>query len=308
MRINKQLFVTILGIIVAIVLGVAKIASDNERARSGIELRVTGTSTILSRPEKLDGLKITYNGEALDKLSQTVFSVVDTGNTPIQKKDVSSALFVLFDEAQNIIDAKVVETFPQGVDAELKYNKELGKVTLEIPLLNPGDRVDFSVLAKSAQIPFTAGARIAGVPPLVVTRVSAQDPPEKRHSWTVYPVAVLFMLCLLICIAGFFMLLAELRMRQRFSLETFTLPTHSTKEEWISWVNSTFSFALEKERSPLIDFFKNQPDGQNMASLDREQVMAEVQALLIRTVSNIKMFLFFLTVVILSGMYLVEKW
>lgn len=86
MQMKRSGLVGVTGILVGLLGVVGPIVWEYYKTKSEIKLRVVGTSTIISKPKKLDGLIITYDGEALDQLSKTVFSLINSGRTPILKK------------------------------------------------------------------------------------------------------------------------------------------------------------------------------------------------------------------------------
>jgi hypothetical protein len=291
------------GILIGILGVVGPIGWDYYKTKSEIELSVVEKSIIISKPEKLDGLVITYAGEALDELSKTTFSLTNSGRTPILKKDVASPITVKFAKDSNIIDAKIDRMQPLDLGALLQFNRGEGMLILEFSLLNPGDRIDFSVLAKTTAVDFDAGGRIAGVSSLHVVKDIAQDKISKSAPWTFYPVGFFSAFLALTSMVGFTRFPAEKRTKARFSAGTFELPNHKTLDAWIDWVNSDFFFMTPSEREPLIMLLKTLPVGDDFAAMHGEKIMAAVQSILNRMTPNLRVALVVFGIAAAGGWY-----
>jgi len=251
----------------------------------------------------MDGMTITYAGEALDELSKTSFSVINTGRTPILKKDVASPITVKFAKEANVIDVKLDGMQPKDLGATLKFNKEDGELILEFPLFNPGDKMDFSVLAKTSNVQFDSVGRIAGVPTLVVKDVS-QERVGKSRPFATYPVSFF---SLLLIIASLSLLLseypAEIRIKSQIKNGVFELPSLKSKVEWLAWINSTFSFTTTNERKSLLQIIGNLPDVENLAILHREEIRNGIQRLLGQALSNLKAAVIVFLIAAIGGWY-----
>lgn len=303
MQITKLGFASVTGILVGILGVVGPIVWDYYKTKSEIELRVIGKSVIISKPEKMDGLIITYDGEALDELSKTAFSVINSGRTPILKKDIVSPISVKFAKESNIINAKLDGMQPQDLGASLRFNRGDGTIVFEFPLMNPGDRVDFSVLSKTGNVKFDAVGRIAGVSSLTVVKDIPQDKVGKSLPWTVYPVGFFSALLAFASIMGFRQVPTEMRIKTQIKTGTFELPRLKAKEEWMAWINSTFYFTTVNERAPLLLLISELPDADDFATIHREKIMAGIQSLLRSALSNLVMGLIVLAIATAGGWY-----
>lgn len=196
---------------------------------------------------------------------------------------------------------------PADLGASFQFNKGDGTIILEFPLLNPGDRVDFSVLTKNSSIKFDAIGRIAGIPSLTIVKNYPQDRAGKSVPWTVYLVGVFSAFSLLVSIVGFTDSPKEMRIKARIKAGTFELPSLNTKEEWIAWVNSTFGFTTKQEREPLCILIRDLSDMDNSNTLYREKIMTGVQSLLRNATSNLLMALVFLVIAAAGGWYVISN-
>ncbi|MDD2776379.1 MAG: hypothetical protein PHU06_10515 [Gallionella sp.] len=270
-----------LGIVVPIVW-------DYYKTTSAIELVLTGKSTIISKPEKMNGLVITYDGESLEELSRITFSIINTGRSPIGKKDVVSPIVVSFAKEAGVIDVKIDSMQPPNLGANLIFDKAVGSTTFDFPLLNPNDRIHFSVLAKTSNIKFNAAARIAGVSSLGVKDIS-DDKTKKIRPWTIYPVGFFSVLFLMV---AFSMLLKdypnERRVKRALKSRVFDLPLYQIKSDLIDWVSSTIGFLTNKDRDAVILFIDNFSDSELTNDITRTRIMDSIQHAVNRAQSNLQ--------------------
>ncbi|WP_085712248.1 MULTISPECIES: hypothetical protein [unclassified Pseudomonas] len=262
------------------------IAWDYYKTKSEVELSVIGRSVIVSRPEKIDGLQITYAGEALDELSKTSFALTNSGRTPISMKDVVNPVALDFSKDSSVIDVVLDAVYPENLGANLNFDKEKSKVTVSFPLLNPGDKIIFSVLGKVRDLSFTASARISGVPELSISREVAEKQVSKRPSLLSYVVVSFSMLLGTLGVYMLFRVPAEVRMKKIVKRGELLMPQFNSKIEVADWINSVFRFMTTSEKRGLHKITHDMNDVCNMTSDDKLRFMAEVRDSLAHSVSN----------------------
>jgi hypothetical protein len=273
--------------IILAVLGVTvPIVWDYYKSTSAIDVQITGRSTIFSKPEKMDSLVITYNGEVLNELSKTTFSIVNSGRTPILKKDVALPISMQFEKTGNIIDAKIDNMHPTDLGASILFIKEKSVIVLDFPLLNPGDSIDFSILAATSNIKFDASGRIAGVASLLVKDIS-QEKAGKRTPWVTYPVAIFSFILALATLGVFMQLPAEVKTRKKFKRGELIIPQFASIADYESWVNTTFSFTTVKERKTLIQIGYESLGGDNVFIQNDNKIFSAITEMLISSTSNL---------------------
>lgn len=304
MKFNIPNSIAMIGILVGIFGVLGPIAWDYYKTKSEIQMRVIGPRTIISKPEKLDGLEISYNGEPVDDLSQTQFSVTNIGRTPILKKDIVSPISIIFSDSSDIIDATIDKMQPPDIGASLQFDKATGTVVLRLSLFNPGDRVDFSVLARKRDTEFTSTMRIAGVPPLTVIHDLSYDEPIKNRPWAVYPVGIFsFLLMILSSTVGLNQSCKERRVKSQVKAGTFSLPAYKTKDRWLSWVDAKFDFLTIKERISIRNLFIELPVGDCTSSLGRKKIMVGIRSSLEHSVSHLKMVVIVWAIAFAGGLF-----
>lgn len=308
MQMKNLNFASISGILIGLLGIFGPIIWDYYKTNTAIELRVVGKSTIVSKPEKMDGLVISYSGEVLNELSKTSFVIVNSGRTPIHERDVAAPISIKFSDESDIIDAKIDSVFPQDLDASLYFNKTEGSIALKFPLLNPGDKIDFSILSKTSNITFDAAGRIAGVPSLIVKDISQERGGIGRR-WVVYFVGIFSALLFLVAIVALFTLLPdERRIKSQVRAGTFLLPSLKSKTEWFTWINSTFKFTTEKEREPLLQLMNGLPDTESLAISHREQIMVAIQSVLRHSMSNLTAVGIVFGIALIGCWYVITNW
>lgn len=303
MKLENLGIMSVAGIIIGILGVIGPIAWDYYKTKSEVELRVIERSVIISKPKKLEGLLITYRGEALEELSKTAFSFINTGRTPILKKDIAMPISIQFSKESNVLDAKIEELYPKDLGASIQFNREPPSIMLEFPLLNPGDRIDFSILARKDNIDFSAGGRIAGVSSLKIEKDNYLEKKSKNRPWTIYPVGLFSLVLAFASFVGFSQYPRELKFKRAVKRGTFKLPNIMTRDEFISWVESSFDFTTDSEREPLLVLSRELPDTDNFSVDNNEKIMACIKNTLDNATSNLWMGIFVLTISAIGGVY-----
>lgn len=307
MAITKSSVIGITGILVGIFGVIGPIGWDYYKTKSEIELKVIDSNVIIERPKKLDGLVITYGGEKLDELSKTTFILSNTGRTPLLKRDVVQPVCIEFSPTSDVIDAKIESTMPRDLGATIQLNRNARQIVLDVPLLNPGDRIEFSALAKSSKIEFDASARIAGITSVSVIKEAQKEHASKATPWTVYPVGFFSALLFLASLVGVTQAPAELRTRRTLRNGTFTLPSMNSQAECLEWVDSRFFFTTAKERGTLKCLIKTLPDRQEFSVAYRTEILNGVQTLVDSAMPNLPMALGIIFISIIGGWYVLAN-
>lgn len=296
--IEKSSLVGIGGILIGILGVVGPISWDYYKTKSDIEIKPIESSVIIEKPKKLEGLVVTYGGEELDELSKTIFSLTNTGRTAILKKDIVQPLTVTFTPASKVIDARIENMSPRGVETSLKFNRADSSIVFDIPLLNPGDRIEFSAMAKSTKTDFDAYARIVGISSLnIVNEMPREDRSERKPlPWTVFPVGAFSIFLLAVSLVGVSQVPAELRTKRALRDGSFELPRLETRAQCLAWANSFFFFTTAKERIALQELIASFPDANGFSETYRDQLMYGVRAMVEGAASNLVMVLVVVTI------------
>lgn len=297
-----------LGVVIGILGIVGPIAWDYYKTKSEIELQLIEQSPIVEKTRKLDGLKITYAGEVIDELSRATFQIRNSGRTPIQKKDVISPLYIRLPVTLKTIEAKVLETKPKDLNPSVFLNKGDGLITVEFSLLNPGDTITVGVLTQSADVVFDAGARIAGVPDLIIApKVTLSTKTTKSIGWTVYAAGIF---SLVMTFSGFGILLMardERKVKNSLKDKSFSLPLMNTREEVKFFITSKFKFTTFSERAPLLQLIDDLPDSAEFSKIHNEAIYRGVEGLLAQSTSNMPVAVFVFTFSALGFWYVIAQ-
>lgn len=276
------------GVIVGVLGVIGPIAWDYYKTKSEIELQLVDLSPIIEKSKRLEGLRITYAGEAVDELSRATFQIRNSGRTPILKKDVVSPLYIQLPQASKVIEAKIAETRPKNLDASVLFNKADGRITVEFALLNSGDVIRVSILTQSTDVAFDAGARIAGISNLVIApNATLGTKPTRSISWTVYAVGFFSLLMAVGGIGLVTMARTELRIKNAIRAKSFSLPALKSCDDVKRYIESSFDFATRDERAPLLKLLDSLPDSDNFTVTHREAILRGIEELLSRAVPNL---------------------
>lgn len=284
---ERKWFAGILTVVVGALGVLVPIAWDYYKSKLAVDVRVLGKSVVISRPEEIKGLVVSYNGETLNELSKISISIENVGRMPIQERDVSSPLTVQFSEDTSVIDASLDERHPENLEVEMAFNRVDGSVVLKFPLLNPGDSITFSALSKTKKIDFDASARIAGLSKLNVVRVSPQEEAARKTPWYLNFVGVVSGFMILISFIGISHYPAERKMKRKFKGGELRLPLLDDKAEFIEWVDQSFKFTTAAERAALKELVLSLPDSEGFVARHEVAINSQIKVLLEKSMSNL---------------------
>lgn len=277
------------GLVVGVLGVIGPIAWDFYKTKSELEVRAVDRTILIGRSAKVDGLTIAYKGENLNQLSKTIISVTNTGRTPILEKDVVSPLTIKFDKATQIVDARLEKATPPESQASAVYLRTENSVLISAPLMNPGDALQLSVLAKTEEFNFDASARIAGLSSVTVIKDGLSRQASRGFSWLAIPVGGLSILLTLVSIVGFSQVSPELKSKRLLREDKFKIPFLADKEQTLLWIESAFSFASSDQRAIFKRLVNNLPESENFSIVHQNQLMQGIDNLLYSMLPNLPM-------------------
>ncbi|MCH8868474.1 MAG: hypothetical protein IIC85_02070 [Chloroflexi bacterium] len=146
-----------------------------QRQVTSMELQLTGVTNLVS-PDASDSERIViqFDGRPVPELWIASFRLINNGNTPIRRSDFDAPVKLTLDEAD------ILEVRTSAV-AEVKL---IDSHHVELPprLFNPGDFIEFSLIANGSLELLTPSSRIAGVRRLELTTIEAPRPPSLRRT------------------------------------------------------------------------------------------------------------------------------
>lgn len=223
---------TLLGLLLAGASVIVPIAWDNYKSETAIELQHLTTVTLVEEKHDISKLEVFYDGRKIKNLSKSLFSIVNTGNTPIIEEDVKSPLKIVFGKNSKLLDFKVEKLHPANLIFTTRIDKKENSLLTSFPLLNPSDFVQFSVITSSLTPKYRALALIKGVKKFpIVNRSSELEQKRKEIPWTIYPVGgfTILFLTVLIQLAGNDIKLRKVR--TEFLKGHLEIPTYNTKKD-----------------------------------------------------------------------------
>ncbi|QPR54863.1 hypothetical protein [Aeromonas allosaccharophila] len=245
---SKFSFISIASLVITMLGVIAPIVWDYYVDQKGISLSVLSRSVIISPSKDIKGLEVSYKGTKLEYLSKTIFIMENTGNRPLLKAEVVSPVKIKILDDVNVLDTIVESQHPQNIDVSLIQRD--GIIDIDFLLLNPGDKIVFSLLANTERINFDASARIAGVNELIVI----DEPSEEGSAWGLLwtPVAVLSVILIFTSMSGFYQCPQEWRIKRSLNNHSFVIPDLYNIDEAKDWVVKNFYFMTTEELAPII--------------------------------------------------------
>lgn len=282
-----------LNVIISVAIGVlgviGPISWDFYKTKSELEVRALDRAILIGTAAKINGLAINYKGENLEQLSKAIIVVTNTGRTPIVEKDVVKPLTIVFDKYTKVLEVRLESTMPPEVYASTNYFPERNEAIVSAPLMNPGDSLKLSVLAKTERIDFDASARIAGLTSVLVKKEGLNSTAPRSFPWLVIPVGGFSFLLALISLVGFWQAPREFTVRRELRQGRFEIPTLANKEQALIWVESTFYFATSKERETFKALIRTLQDKDNFSATYYNDLLRGAQELVDGMLSNLMM-------------------
>lgn len=175
----RKRYIPIISLIVAAIAIVTPIRWDMHQSRIGLELQWLESSRIFAQPGNMERISISYGGKQISVLSKHVFSLVNTGRTPIRKQDVLEPVKIHLEEGIELLEVKSAITFPNNLDHSILIDSKQNTITIDFELLNPDDYIRLEMLVASLELDFVAQTRIVGLKELTVRDI-------RRHVTEIY--------------------------------------------------------------------------------------------------------------------------
>ena len=279
MRLKRTVWSTAVSIAIA-VLGIASpIFWERYQSRTALELQHLGTTTLASTSQGLEKLAILYDSKHIPNLSKDSFALVNSGRRSIRGEDIFSNPAVTFGEQTQVLELLLEGTFPRGIQCSPSIDGSRRRVEIGFPLLNPGDRIEFSVLTTGLSPEFGASARIAGVGELAITD-RTRDPMGwvRRIRASVYLVFGFTCLCLAVVVVAVISLGSEWHLEQLLKRGVIRLPPGASREEARAFVNDVFRPAkVEDELKPVLAVLETFPAEGSLGSSQRSTLAEALQ-------------------------------
>lgn len=282
--------IAIIGIVIPIIIG-------SYKSKRALELNFLEQINILTKPENLDGLMITYAGEPIDGISKSIFSLENTGRSAIGETEVKKPVTLQFSIDSHIIDCSVEHVNPADLEVEMTFDKPNQNVQIKSSLLNPGDKIYFSVLSKSAIVNFDVSARIENISQIDVIQ-SVSTPDNKLIPWTAYPVGLFTALFGMAIIGGIVACVRKHILKKQIENDTLTVPTFPDTSSRNAWVRAAMYGFPKYLRQRVIDNISDLTDAD---SLDGENIKQIIVRYVYYDGSDIP-FIFILSISTLIGL------
>jgi hypothetical protein len=217
----------------------------------------------------IDKLQFSYDGRPVAKLSKLAFVLVNTGRTAIRASDIVAApAIILF--GTSILDVRIDSVSPANLIVVPKLDPPNHSVSLEFPLLNPGDQIQFSVLVESEDPKVEATARIAGLTTLAYLDQRAEmDTVRRSVPWTVWVVGVFTAFCLFATCVGLHGVGEESAIKRFASSDLVRVPVGLKPNEYIAIFAGALPDYKKNEMKKINEYLETLPP---TVALDEQRV------------------------------------
>lgn len=265
---NKSRFsITLIGLIIAMLGIIAPISWDWWSKKSELSLTKDQNVSLIEKKTGVDGLSITYLGHEIDTLSKLVFTLKNTGRTPIEETDLVSPPTLKITQGE-LLNASIESMSPENIGSTIK--KSGNSISIKFPLLNPDDSITFSILLSDRNPKYEVESRIKNISK--ITSLDEKDQIKIRSSFgfSVYITGTLIILFFVVLIG----LLTEIPRKKR-ALKTILKEETPIKvgvqsNMAMSYIDNDLSFLTSTKRLKLKTIAQRQGaflDEENTAEL-----------------------------------------
>ena len=246
---------TLIGLLLATIGVLAPIAWDYYQSRIQLELQHLATNTLVPPNENIEGLQISFASRVIPSLSQLEFVLLNTGSRPIRGEDLVSKPTLRFVDGVELLDVATQSVVPDNLQHTLTVDSTDRSVTLDFPLMNPGDRLRFTVLATSPAPDFNADARIVGLNRLEIRdRREVAEGDARDLSWIVYALAVVSALLLFFFLVLIYSVGENRRLALLAKRGLLVLPRGKTGAEYRQYITYLYSDLKQQELSMVMSY------------------------------------------------------
>jgi hypothetical protein len=294
----------VLGLVLATLGILVPIAWDLIKTKSALQLVYLGETTLVSKSEGLNKLRLIYEGKELRSITAMRFSLANNGRRPITGSDLIEPPEVRLTGNVEILDFINEGAFPKNLTVSLERASS-SSIRIVFPLLNPGDNVNFSLLvADSPNQAFEAAARIVGIDELRVERRSSVAATAKGgRPWMKWVVGGFAFLSLFSAVSGATDIPSELRCKRRIRSKTPLITSGSSKEAAGGAVFQHLSWTTSQERRAIRRYLEKLPDGQSLNEENISEISLLIEAAASEATSNITMAIVAFTIGTFGALY-----
>ena len=266
---------TLIGLLLATVGVLAPIAWDYYQSRIQLELQHLATNTLVQPNENIKGLQISFASRVIPSLSQLEFVLLNTGSRPIRGEDLVSKPTLRFVEGVELLDVATQSVVPDNLQHTLTVDSTDRSVTLDFPLMNPGDRLRFTVLATSPAPDFNADARIVGLNRLEIRdRREVAGGDTRDLNWMVYVLAGVSSLLLLFFLLAIYSVGKEKELALLAECGLLVLPRGKTGAEYRQYITELYGGQKSQELSMVMSYLDSVNGNVPLANTEYQKLNA----------------------------------
>lgn len=120
-----------------------------------------------------NSIEVKFNGEKVEKLWLLIIKIINSGNTPIEKKDFDAPISIELKSGNQILDVEIINKYPGNLQLLATHTSQ--KIELSPILLNAGDNYSIRVMISGAEPKYILHARISGVKDLKERNLEKQN-------------------------------------------------------------------------------------------------------------------------------------
>ena len=275
METGSKKIIAIITILLAVLAVITPVLWDVYMRKAALELHHLSSITLLDDPN-IEKLEIIYKGKSITNITKLSFLLKNSGKLPILREHIVEPIKISFSGIRKILDVNVSSTNPDNLELHYNISEKEDYITIDFPLLNPGDFAYFSVLASGPySVDFKTSARIVNVKDIDIIR-KVESTKKKAFKWYTYMYWIVSIFYFLLAIVTGKSIRAEIRVKKIFNSEDFQIQKPSTKDEYEKLLKKYFSTRTKKEMADIKNLLLQIEPGANITDGKHQQIVDEL--------------------------------
>jgi hypothetical protein len=275
METGYKKIIAIITILLAVLAVITPVLWDVYMRKAALELHHLSSITLLDDP-KIEKLEIIYKGQPITNITKLSFLLRNSGQLPILREHIVEPLKISFSGIRKILDVNVSSKIPESLEVHYNIFAKEDYITIDFPLLNPGDFAYFSVLViGNYSVDFKTSARIVNVKDIDIIR-KVESTEKKAFKWSTYIFRIFSIFYFLMAIITGKWIRTEIRVKKVFNSEDFQIQKPSTKDEYEILLKKYFSTRSKKEMADIKNLLSQIEPGANITDGKHQQIVDEL--------------------------------
>ena len=200
----------------------------------------------------------------------------NTGRTAILRDQIVERPTIHFGPDTEVLDFHVENSLPEGLALDIQTLPSKDAVSLSYPLLNPGDRVVFSILLAGKAFKCDVTGRIVNLHKVLF--VDRRNEVKKAPvPFAVYLVGAVCAFLSLFSLAGIAIVLKEAKVRRKVNSQGYAFPRFKSRSEYEAFIKALVVSPSASDRAIITETLHKISHPENVGDAEHIAIEAAVR-------------------------------